>query len=386
MGNYRFRLADMIPNAWFYKLTDMSKTRKHNTTSPKKKPPTSSFPPQRTTHLSQTRYSYYITTDQQPNRDERFFYNSPTCPKGSDTNFPEQPRRSSTKRSRRKAVYRPSPKKHVISSSVSSGHCSCQCHASTPESLDYFGSSSSERNSTETHDFHELIPSEFESDQLGASEFGSYSCRVSSSTSDTIIDKKKEGSTNKVHDRFDMISELELPPILTKPTKLDDRSKAIESTKFRKSTSSKLKETKGHQSLSVKIVKEERSSSRIQKDQKTAAPYVRNSSASPTGIRLRGNSPRLASKKLQQPFGSKKSVSKNRGGISDSFAVVKSSLDPQRDFKDSMREMIMENNIKESKDLEDLLACYLSLNSREYHDLIVKAFEQIWFDMARIKI
>ncbi|KAL6204290.1 hypothetical protein ACLB2K_021558 [Fragaria x ananassa] len=336
----------MIPNAWFYKLTDMSKTRKHNTTSPKKKPPTSSFPPQRTTHLSQTRYSYYITTDQQPNRDERFFYNSPTCPKGSDTNFPEQPRRSSTKRSRRKAVYRPSPKKHVISSSVSSGHCSCQCHASTPESLDYFGSSSCERNSTETHDFHELIPSEFESDQLGA----------------------------------------KLPPILTKPTKLDDHSKAMESTKFRKSTSSKLKETKGHQSLSVKIVKEERSSSRIQKDQKTAAPYVRNSSASPTGIRLRGNSPRLASKKLQQPFGSRKSVSKNRGGISDSFAVVKSSLDPQRDFKDSMREMIMENNIKESKDLEDLLACYLSLNSREYHDLIVKAFEQIWFDMARIKI
>ncbi|KAL6203548.1 hypothetical protein ACLB2K_027248 [Fragaria x ananassa] len=242
------------------------------------------------------------------------------------------------------------------------------------------------RNSTETHDFHELIPSEFESDQLGASEFGSYSCRVSSSTSDTIIDKKKEGSTNKVHDRFDMISELELPPILTKPRKLDDHSKAIESTKFRKSTSSKLKETKGHQSLSVKIVKVETSSSRIQKDQKIAAPYVRNSSAYPTGIRLRGNSPRLARKKLQQPFGSRKSVSKNRGGISDSFAVVKSSLDPQRDFKYSMREMIMENNIKESKDLEDLLACYLSLNSREYHDLIVKAFEQIWFDMARIKI
>ncbi|PRQ34760.1 putative transcription factor OFP family [Rosa chinensis] len=381
MGNYRFRLSDMIPHAWFYKLKDMSKTRKHNTTSPKKKPPTSTFPPQRT-HLSQTRYSYYITTEQQPNRDEKF-YNSPTHPQASDVHFPEQPRRSSTKRSRRKAVYKPSPKKQVTSSSVSSGHCSC--HASIPESPDYFGSSSSERNSPETHDFHELIPSEFESDQLCASEFGSYNCRVSSSTSDSIIDMKKEGSPKKVHDGFDMISELELPRILTKPMKFDDHDKASESTKLRKSTPSKLKETKGHRSLSVKIVKEERSSGRTQKDQKTTTPFVRNSSASPTGIRLRGNSPRLASKKLQQPCGARKSVSTNRG-ISDSFAVVKSSFDPQRDFKDSMREMIVENNLKESKDLEDLLACYLSLNSREYHDLIVKAFEQIWFDMAHIKI
>ncbi|XP_050370362.1 transcription repressor OFP3-like [Argentina anserina] len=373
MGNYRFRLSDMIPNAWFYKLKDMSKTRKHNTTSPK------NF--SQGTHLSKTLYSYYITTDQQPNRDEKF-YNSLAHPRASNTHFPEQPRRSSTRRSRRKAVYKPSPNKHVSSSSVSSGHCSC--HASIPESSDYFGSSSSESHSTEAHDFHELIPSEFESSQLGASEFGSYSCRVSSSTSNTISDKKKEGSTNRVDDRFDMISELELPPILTKPMKFDDYNKAISSTKFRKSTSSKLKETKRHQSLSVKIVKEERSSSKTQKNQKTTTPFVRNSSTSPTGIRLRGNSPRLASKKLQQPFGGRKSVSKNRG-ISESFAVVKSSIDPQRDFKESMKEMIVENNIKESKDLEDLLACYLSLNSKEHHDLIVKAFEQIWFDIIQIK-
>lgn len=384
MGNYRFRLSDMIPNAWFYKLKDMSKTRKHNSTTTSHhssmKKPTSTSPPQKTP-LSQTRYSYYLKTEQQPNRNENF-YNSPIHLKASDTHFPEQPRRSSTRRSKRKAVYKPSPKKSVISSSVSSGHCSC--HASIPQSPDYFGSSSSESNSTETQDFHELIPSEFESDQLGASEFGSYNCRVSSSTYDTIIDMKNEGPTKKL-DGFDMISELELPPILTKPMKFDDHSKANESTKFRKSTSSELKKTKGHRSLSVKIVKEERSISRTQKDQKTTTPLVRKSSATSTGIRLRVNSPRLASKKLHQPFVARKSVSKNRG-ISESFAVVKTSLDPQRDFRDSMMEMIVENNIKESKDLEDLLACYLSLNSREYHDLIVKAFEQIWFDMAHIKI
>lgn len=66
---------------------------------------------------------------------------------------------------------------------------------------------------------------------------------------------------------------------------------------------------------------------------------------------------------------------------SDSFAIVKASFDPERDFRDSMMEMILENNIRASKDLEELLACYLSLNSNQYHGLIIKAFEQIWFNM-----
>jgi uncharacterized protein (TIGR01568 family) len=51
-----------------------------------------------------------------------------------------------------------------------------------------------------------------------------------------------------------------------------------------------------------------------------------------------------------------------------------------------MVEMIVENNIRGSKDLEDLLACYLSLNSKEYHYIIVKAFEQIWFDMTDLHL
>ncbi|URE08918.1 DUF623 domain containing protein [Musa troglodytarum] len=48
--------------------------------------------------------------------------------------------------------------------------------------------------------------------------------------------------------------------------------------------------------------------------------------------------------------------------------------------------MIVENNIRASKDLEELLACYLSLNSNEYHDVIVKVFQQIWFDLAEVKL
>lgn len=64
--------------------------------------------------------------------------------------------------------------------------------------------------------------------------------------------------------------------------------------------------------------------------------------------------------------------------------MMKNSSDPQRDFRESMMEMIVENNLKASRDLEELLACYLSLNSNEYHDVIVKAFEEIWFDVISV--
>ena len=54
-------------------------------------------------------------------------------------------------------------------------------------------------------------------------------------------------------DGFDTISQLGLAPILTKPVKFDD--KVIEATELRRST--KFDELKSHQSLSVKISKEE---------------------------------------------------------------------------------------------------------------------------------
>lgn len=72
--------------------------------------------------------------------------------------------------------------------------------------------------------------------------------------------------------------------------------------------------------------------------------------------------------------------------LTDSLAIVKSTNDPQRDFRESMVEMIVENKISGSNELEDLLACYLSLNTDEYHDIIVKVFKQIWFDMTDIGV
>lgn len=101
-------------------------------------------------------------------------------------------------------------------------------------------------------------------------------------------------------------------------------------------------------------------------------------SASP-GMRLRVNSPRIVNRRIQ---GRRSSAS--RRSIGDSFAVVKASKDPRRDFRESMVEMIMENKIKASKDLEELLACYLSLNSDQYHDLIISVFKQIWFDFIHV--
>lgn len=65
----------------------------------------------------------------------------------------------------------------------------------------------------------------------------------------------------------------------------------------------------------------------------------------------------------------------------ESFAVVKCSYNPDQDFRDSMVEMIMEKGIRRPDDLEELLACYLTLNSNEYHDLIIKVFRQVWYDL-----
>ncbi|KAK9292806.1 hypothetical protein L1049_020786 [Liquidambar formosana] len=65
----------------------------------------------------------------------------------------------------------------------------------------------------------------------------------------------------------------------------------------------------------------------------------------------------------------------------EGFAVVKCLFAPEQDFRDSMVEMIMEKRIRRPEELEELLASYLTLNSNEYHDLIIVVFRQVWFDL-----
>jgi uncharacterized protein (TIGR01568 family) len=380
MGNYRFRLSDMIPNAWFYKLKDMSKSRKQYTSrASKKKPPPGTGTSQKP-NISHQRYSYYFTTE--PERAEKLDYYSPANPKASDTHFPDPPRKSSNRRNKRKTIYKPSPKL------VSTFSADCSCRVTVNSNLTAFipGDSPDCSSSYDELDFLSesdeddgfLVPDSI--DHHLASWSSSCNCNVSSSTTDIIIDMNEESYERKIKEveGFGRIPELNLPPILTKPEKFNDK----EVTKFRRS-SSKLEEVKARRSLSVKIVKEK--SIRTYKEKKMNPPTRKSSVNSAKGIKLRANTPRIASRKIQGC--SRKSVSLSRNKtLSESFAVVKFSVDPQRDFKDSMVEMIVENNIRGSKDLEDLLACYLSLNSKEYHYIIVKAFEQIWFDMTDLHL
>lgn len=69
------------------------------------------------------------------------------------------------------------------------------------------------------------------------------------------------------------------------------------------------------------------------------------------------------------------------GKVKESFAIVKKSEDPYEDFKSSMMDMIFEKQMFEEKELEQLLQCFLSLNSRHYHGIIVEAFSEIWETM-----
>lgn len=63
---------------------------------------------------------------------------------------------------------------------------------------------------------------------------------------------------------------------------------------------------------------------------------------------------------------------------SQSVAVEKDSDDPYLDFRQSMLEMIQENEIYCKNDLGELLSCFLELNEPHLHGIIVRAFTEIW--------
>ncbi|KAG8387450.1 hypothetical protein BUALT_Bualt02G0022600 [Buddleja alternifolia] len=64
--------------------------------------------------------------------------------------------------------------------------------------------------------------------------------------------------------------------------------------------------------------------------------------------------------------------------LRNSFAIVKDSDDPYQDFRRSMLQMIFEKEIYSKNDLQQLLDCFLQLNSPRYHEVIVRAFMEIW--------
>lgn len=395
MGNYKFRLSDMMPNAWFYKLKDIGKPRSHGNSQTRKKKLQESKPKQQQPHQCHPRKSYYFTRELTPG--DRV-YASPKSPK---TIFPDPPRKSAKQRPRRRrrrgGSSSSSPK--LVTSSVSAG---CSCRA-TLESVWTKSDSPQEYSSSSPFDTSpeslppELTESEFRCDRVLATEttfdgmvsWSAAACgfRDNFEANDVVIDVDKTSVRKKsdIPDGFDSLSELELPPIITKPEKLNDMVRDVKKKESRESgrhrrSSTGFEEKNSLRSLSVKVTKEDRVSMKEQRNNP-----VRRFALNSPGVKLRINSPRIAGKRVQnQSHGRKSVLSSSRRSLSDSFAIVKSSFDPQKDFRESMVEMIVENNIRASKDLEDLLACYLSLNSDEYHDLIIKVFKQIWFDLTDI--
>ncbi|XP_010543161.1 PREDICTED: transcription repressor OFP1 [Tarenaya hassleriana] len=277
-----FRLSELMPNAWFYRLRYLGRSAKNpaSTTKQHAVPPS---PPKtaRSPLPHHPRRSYYYSRP-------------PLSDKTASSSPSHSPRKSATQRLRRRstAEARYSPKR--VSSAVSSGCASSVKAWSGPE----FSTTSADSSLTGCS-----FSPELRSDHVLLAD------EKSGSWPSPCICASKVAAPR--------LPELDLSPIVTKPTAAGKRP----------SKTSR---------------------------RKTAV----------AGVRVRLSSPRVSVREWRR-----------------STAVVKASVDPVRDFKDSMVEMIMENNITTSKDLEELLACYLSLNSDEYHHIIIAVFKQIWLDL-----
>uniref|UniRef100_A0A1J3JZ65 Transcription repressor n=1 Tax=Noccaea caerulescens TaxID=107243 RepID=A0A1J3JZ65_NOCCA len=288
-NNYRFKLSELIPNAWFYKLRDMGRSKKQQNS-------TLSHSPIKKHHPLPTPSTTTARSPRPPPPRRSSHHSRPLRTAPSDT-----PRKSAGNGFLHRATVSSAPN-HAPSSAL------C-CHANPHFD---FSTTSGESTVIGTGSFSP----ELRSDQVLVPD---ESLESSSHSPCSCVSSKMSKAT-----AFTPPPELDLRPIVTKP-----RSKQ---TTVRKTVVS-----------------------------------------SPAGVRVRMRSPRISTRK---------SVSGGSAARSRrSRAVMKASVDPRRDFKESMEEMIAENNIRASKDLEELLACYLCLNSDEYHHIIISVFKQIWLDL-----
>ncbi|KAL0844065.1 hypothetical protein Bca101_017311 [Brassica carinata] len=314
MGNYKFKISDMIPNAWLHKLSDMTKQSK-----PKHKPSSS----------SNTCNKKKPSSDSLVHHSSTFRFSNSLVP---NSPHPNSPRNSlDTKRmSKRKTLYKPSLK------------------PITPFASEGFNKSKiNGQDST-----HSLFPALKSSPGYFLYSFyGKEDAELVDPSNFKMDSKEKAFTKYKV--------------------------KASDSTEKTCTASNLTKKLlRGH--LSVKINKEKAYDECIA--EKRYQKQVSSGRKSTSGINLR----RVTSPRIQLS-GTRRSTSRpeSKQVFLESFAVVKRSVDPKKDFGESMVEMIEENNIRASKDLEDLLACYLSLNPKEYHDLIIHVFEQIWRQLTK---
>ena len=62
------------------------------------------------------------------------------------------------------------------------------------------------------------------------------------------------------------------------------------------------------------------------------------------------------------------------GVFAGSTCVVKCSTDPLSDIRESIVEMIREVGVCDWNDIEELVYCYIALNSSDVHHVIIDAF------------
>ncbi|RCV17253.1 hypothetical protein SETIT_3G205300v2 [Setaria italica] len=358
MGRRRFRLADMMPNSWFYKLRDMRRARGHppgaggaasamlpSLSSPPPraaKPAARASSPRRGSVALPHRTSYYYPTQ------DRELPAPP--PRAADAT--EEDRDEILPQPESPPAYCSSRRRHRVGPvRVGRGlEAVAEARDAPQRRRDmYVGRDGGSEDEEDVRKPAVTAPSE---DSLG------WGGKVIASDTDIVIDLRAECTAERV-----------LRPIVTRPVarrevvryELKDRHVDGTETTPRASSASE-QGSRGH----------------------PRRPSV----SAGRRLRTRVNSPRLASARSRKskpttPAASpRKTTTPAPPPLAESFAVVKASADPRRDFRESMEEMIAEKGIRDAADLEDLLACYLALNAAEHHDLIVEVFEQIWASLA----
>ncbi|KAG6383550.1 hypothetical protein SASPL_156697 [Salvia splendens] len=184
-------------------------------------------------------------------------------------------------------------------------------------------------------------------------------------------------------EKWHVVAEIPAPPPPEKIRRRSKKKKRYIPSRLRLSTSSADSGWFSTEEIETLVSSSPRSSSPIGESD-SANPRIprsrsRRSSRSSNRAAAEGNSPSPAPARLSML---KKLIPCTvEGKVKESFAIVKKSEDPLGDFRRSMTDMIVEKQMFEKKDLEQLLQCFLSLNSRNYHGVIVEAFSEIWAAM-----
>lgn len=372
MGRRRFRLADMMPNSWFYKLRDMRRPRGHppavagGGAASAAMLPSSSPPPQRGARSATRPASPRRGSVALPHRTSYYY---PT----RDRELPApQPRDVATEEDRHRQLL-PQHQQQSSPSCSRGGHRvgavrvgrglealagAHDAHQSRRRDMYVGRDSSDEEDVCEVRRPAVIAPY-------------SVSCKVIASETDIVIDLCSGGTAD---------AERVLPPIVARPAmrevvryELKDRHVDVDAADTTAAGGSSASEqgSKSHpRRPSVSVGRRLRTRVNSPRLASSTTRSSRKSSSKPTTTP--GASPRDKTTTPAPP----------PAPLAESFAVVKSSADPRRDFRESMEEMIAEKGIRDAADLEDLLACYLALNAAEHHDLIVEVFEQIWASLA----